>query len=103
MWVQSLGWENLLEKEMAAYSSVLVWEIQWIEEPSGLQSMGWQRVGHNLATKQQQSYFGLQIPLGISLLSTEGCIHECRYIRFIEFKEESSGPPEAYLKPFWGS
>ena len=88
---------------MAAYSSVLVWEIQWTEEPSGLQSMGWQRVGHSLAIKQQQSYFVLQIPLGISLLSTEGCIHECRYIHFTEFKEESSGPPEAYLKPFWGS
>ena len=79
---------------MAACSSVFVWEIQWTEEPGGLQSMGWQRVGHSLATKQQQSYFGSQIPLGISSLSTEGCIHECRYIHFIEFKEERSGPSE---------
>ena len=39
---------------MATYSSVLVWEIPWTEEPGGLQSTGWQRVGHNLATKQQQ-------------------------------------------------
>ena len=53
--------------------------------------------------RQQQSYFGLQIPLGISSLSTEGCIHECGYIHYIEFKEESSGPPEAHVKPFWGS
>ena len=38
--VQSLGWENPLEEEMATHSSILVWEIPWIEEPGGLQSMG---------------------------------------------------------------
>ena len=36
-----------LEKEMATHSSILAWEIQWTEEPGGLQSMGLQRVGHN--------------------------------------------------------
>ena len=45
--VQFLGQEDLLEKEMATHSSVLVWEISWMEEPSRLQSMGSQRVGHN--------------------------------------------------------
>ena len=49
MTVRSLGWEDPLEKEMATHSSILVWEIPWTEEPSGLQSMGWQRVGHYLA------------------------------------------------------
>ena len=39
---------------MATHSSILVWEIPWTEEPSGLQSMGPQRVRHNLETKQQQ-------------------------------------------------
>ena len=39
MWVQSLGWECLLEEEMATYSSILAWEIPWTEEPGGLQSM----------------------------------------------------------------
>ena len=39
-WVQSLGWEDLLEKEMANHSSILAWEIPWTEEPGGLQSMG---------------------------------------------------------------
>ena len=34
--VRSLGWEDPLEKEMAAYSSILAWEISWIEEPGGL-------------------------------------------------------------------
>ena len=46
-WVQSLGWEDPLEKEMATHSSVLVWRIPWTEEPGGLQSMGSQRVGHD--------------------------------------------------------
>ena len=35
-----MGWEDLLEQEMATHSSVLVWEISWTEEPGGLQSMG---------------------------------------------------------------
>ena len=45
--VQSLGWEDPLEKEMATHPSILAWRIPWAEDPSGLQSMGWQRVGHN--------------------------------------------------------
>ena len=51
MWVQSLGQEDPLEKEMAAHSSILAWEIPWPEEPDGLQSMGSQRVGHDLVIK----------------------------------------------------
>ena len=47
MWVQSLGQEDLLEKEMATHSSILAWEIPWTEEPGGLQSMGSQRVKHD--------------------------------------------------------
>ena len=46
-WVQSLGWEDSLEKEMATHSSILAWRIPRTEEPGGLQSMGLQRVGHN--------------------------------------------------------
>ena len=45
--VQSLGWEDLLEKEMATHPSTLAWKIPWTEEPGGLQSMGSQRVGHD--------------------------------------------------------
>ena len=40
---------------MATHSSLLGWEIPWTEEPGGLQSMGLQRAGHSLATKQQQN------------------------------------------------
>ena len=43
-WVPSLGGEYPLEKEMAAHSSILAWEVPWTEEPGGLQSMGSQRV-----------------------------------------------------------
>ena len=46
-WLQSLGQEDLLEKEMATYTSILAWKIPWMEEPGRLQSMGLQRVGHN--------------------------------------------------------
>ena len=45
--VQSLGWEDPLEKEMATHSSILAWEIPWTEDPGGLQSMGPQRVRHD--------------------------------------------------------
>ena len=46
-WVQSLGWEDLLEKEMATHSSSLAWKIPWTEDSGGLQSMGSKRVGHD--------------------------------------------------------
>ena len=50
MWetqVRSLGQEDPLEKDMATHSSILAWRIPWTEEPSGLQSMGSQKVGCN--------------------------------------------------------
>ena len=52
--VRSLGREDPLEKEMAALSSILAWEIPWTEVPGGRHSMGLQRVGHDLAMKGQQ-------------------------------------------------
>ena len=45
--VQSLSWEDPLEKGMATHSSILAWRIPWTEEPGGLQSVGSQRVGHD--------------------------------------------------------
>ena len=49
--VGSLSWKDPLEKEMATHSSTLTWKIPWTEEPGGLQSMGSQRVKHDLVTK----------------------------------------------------
>ena len=46
-WVQSLGGEDPLEKEMATHSSILAWKTPWKEKPGGLQSMESQRVGHD--------------------------------------------------------
>ena len=45
--VQSLGWEDPLEKEMATHAGTLAWKTPWMEEPGRLQSMGLQRVGHD--------------------------------------------------------
>ena len=52
--VQSLCWEEPLEKEMATHASIPAWEIPGTEKPGGLQSVELKTVGHNLATKQEQ-------------------------------------------------
>ena len=64
--IQSLGWEDILEKEMATLSSILAWEIPWTEQPG---SMGSIRVGDDLVTKQQQTSSiacGAKTPQGFS-------------------------------------
>ena len=48
--VQTLDWEDLPEDEMTTHSSILAWRIPWTEEPGELQSLGLQRLRHNLAT-----------------------------------------------------
>ena len=58
-WVQSLGQEDPLEKEMATHSSTLAWKIPWREEPDRLQSMGLQRVGHDWATSLSISFINV--------------------------------------------
>ena len=62
--VHSLGWEDLLKKEMATHSSILAWKIPWMEEPGWLESMGSQRVRHDWATSLSLS------PLHESILLT---------------------------------
>ena len=57
MQVQSLDLEDPLEKEMATHSSILAWEIPWTEVPGRLQSMGSQRVRHDLVTKDHQEAY----------------------------------------------
>ena len=49
-WVWSLDWEDPMEEGLATHSSILAWRIPWTEEPGGLQSVGWQRAGHNWVT-----------------------------------------------------
>ena len=57
--VQSLDREDVLVKEMATHSSILAWEIPWTEERGRLQSMGWQRVRHDLVAEQQPMFLSL--------------------------------------------
>ena len=52
--VQSVDWEDALEKGMATHFNILTWRTPWREEPGGLQFMGLQRVRYDLATEQQQ-------------------------------------------------
>ena len=54
-WLQSLGWKYPQEKEMATHSSILAWEIPWTEEPGGLQSLGSQRVRHDLVAEDEHN------------------------------------------------
>ena len=73
-WVQSLGQEDPLEKEMATHSSILSWRIPWMEELDGLQSIALQRAGHNwsnLACTHAQQI----------LLSTQYVYHLKRFIK----------------------
>ena len=54
-----LGQEDLLEEGMATYCSILAWRIPWTEDPSGLQSIGLQRVQHDEVTKRSWTHFHL--------------------------------------------
>ena len=59
MQIQSLGQEYPLEKEMTTHSSILAWKIPWTEEAGGLQSMGSQKVRHNLVAKHALMTYSL--------------------------------------------
>ena len=68
-WVQSLSWQDPLQKGMATHSSILAWRIPWTEEPGGLQLMGSQRVGHNWVTNTFTSLFLVLLAVESSLAS----------------------------------
>ena len=82
--VQSLGWEDPLEKEMAIHSSTLAWKIPWMEERGRLQSMGSQRVGHNWATSHSLS-------ISIMYCTKHDAIHKSRNDCAIEEFEIKAG------------
>ena len=70
--VQSLGWEDLLEKEMATHSSILAWKIPWTAKPGRLQSMGSQRVGHDLGTSLHFTRFVITFTAAVTVQSDFG-------------------------------
>ena len=59
-WLQSLGWEDPLEKAMATHSSTLAWKIPGTEEPGGLPSIGLHRVGHDWSDAAAAAYIKLE-------------------------------------------
>ena len=66
--VQSLGWEDFLEEEMATHSSTLAWRIPWREEPGRLQSMGSQRVGHDWVTSLTNAWQWCSVNVKVNLV-----------------------------------
>ena len=76
-WVRSLDWDDPLEKEMATLSNMLAWKIPWMEKPGWLQSMGLQKMGHNLGTKQQQFIFFPFILIHWRLVNLQYCSGFC--------------------------
>ena len=108
MQVRFMGQQDPLEKGMATHSSILAWEISWTEELSGLQSMGSQRVGHNLAT-EHCGHVNPSLPIHPTLLSllwypyvcslhrTTGCLNTDRLPGF-----RSCYPPSCFwLVSLW--
>ena len=59
--VQSVGWEDPLEKVMATHSGILAWKIPWTKEPGGLQSMGSQRIGHGQVTEHAILFLRIRV------------------------------------------
>ena len=82
-WVQSLSWEDPLEKEMETHSSTLAWKIPWMEEPGRLQSMALQRVRHDFtfafSNKQTCPIFNFSLMMS--------CIHSFNE-KFLHLKIE---------------
>ena len=82
-WVQSLGWEDLLEKEIETSSSILPWEIPWTEEPGELQSLGYSPWGKESAMTSQMSTHACKPLFNIlSVFYKDGC-----------FKDQSCSTP----------
>ena len=73
MWAGSLGQEDPLEEEIATHSSVPSWRMPWTEEPGGLQSLGWQRVGYDLLTKQPQQQWIYLFGFAVSVAARGLC------------------------------
>ena len=71
-WVQSLGQEHPLEKEMATHSSILAWRIPWSVEPGGLQSMGLRRLQNDWAANTFAHFHGRQVRISRSRIQVQG-------------------------------
>ena len=107
--VQSLGWEDLLKKEMEAHSNIPAWRIPWTEEPGRLQSMGSQRVGHNWATSHsfpqkfsEKNVFYMCVQGRYSILQFSKLAHIYHFIRSWSWRERWSSKFIAPWCQGWG-
>ena len=83
MWVQSLSWEDPLEKGMATHSYILAWEIAWTEEPSGLQSRGSQWIGHDWAGTRTGHFTVCRAPPRLTPLASLGELVSLSFCSFL--------------------
>ena len=82
--VWSLGWEDLLEEEMATHSSILAWEISWAEESGSLQSMESERVRHDWGTKHK--FKGVTESVSkLSIITQHGVL--CQQFKILDFSD----------------
>ena len=89
--VQSLGWEDPLEKRMATDSSILAWRIPWTEAPGGLQSMGSPRVRHSLATNARHKSNATEAKLGQEIETLQRGFQEADTRRHFRPMEMANG------------
>ena len=80
-WIQTLDWEDPLEKGMATHSTTLAWTISWTEELGSLQSKGLQGVGHNWETNT----FTQAYPLEYFIQQKDGFIEQTQFSVAVEF------------------
>ena len=85
--VRSLGREDPLEEGMATHSGILAWSIPWAEEPGGLQSMGWQSFGHELATQDTR---GVEVT-GIVFIQPKSAFLSCKILLYILLLTDGGG------------
>ena len=122
-WVQSLGWEDPLEKEMVTHSSILLWRIPWMEEPGGLQSMGSQRVGDDWATSlslsfstyriqwnwqwlprlEQRRHYNFHLPLGSLTVGKRAAMHQGYWRHLVERNWSPKPTASTKLPGMWMS
>ena len=97
--VQSLGWEDLLEKEMATHSNILAWKIPWTEEPGRLQSMESQRVRYDWATYDYEASLIAQLIKNLAAIQ-ETCFDS--WVGKIPWRKEQLPTPVFWPGEFHG-
>ena len=91
-WVSSLGQKDPLEKEMATHCSILDWRIPWTEKPGRLQSMGLQRVRHDLVTKPQEEPYPILLQSFLPFIFPHFLLVISKMVHCQKIKQYGLGP-----------